>query len=143
MSELIEALDRELKRLEAELKEDVRYRRIQRIKELLADYRAEESSIEFPQQRTRAGRLLAKIADGSSKRDRIKKAVKEYLRTKYGPVHRSEILKYLVDQKLMGGEKNPLQSLAIYLSDWRDEFEPDGQGNWALKDIHGEGHQTN
>ncbi len=34
----------------------------------------------------------------------------------------------------MDGHKNPMANLAAYLSEWRDEFEPDGRGNWSLKE---------
>jgi hypothetical protein len=37
----------------------------------------------------------------------------------------------------MGHEKDPMGSLAAYLSGWNDVFDPDGRGNWSLKPIVG------
>jgi hypothetical protein len=34
---------------------------------------------------------------------------------------------------LVGQEKNPMVSLAAYLSDWKDTFASDGKGNFSLK----------
>ena len=50
-----------------------------------------------------------------------------------GTIHRKEILSHLTAAGLMGHEKDPMASLAAYLSDWRDSFDPDGGGNWSLK----------
>jgi hypothetical protein len=35
--------------------------------------------------------------------------------------------------RLMGHEKDPMASLAAYFSRWRDTFDPDGAGNWELR----------
>jgi hypothetical protein len=34
----------------------------------------------------------------------------------------------------MGDEKNPMANFAAYLSNWKDIFEPDGKGNWSLRE---------
>jgi hypothetical protein len=50
-----------------------------------------------------------------------------------GSLHRSVILDDLMAQGLMGDEKSPMASLAAFLSDNRELFEPDGRGNFMLR----------
>jgi hypothetical protein len=131
------ALERELQRLNDELRQDPRFRRMSQIQTLLADYRngasksaAAAETVVSPQPApVRTGRRrrvhLSKAAS-------VRSAVKSFLLDK-GTVHRSEILKYLMQQQLMGHEKNPMASLAAYLSDWKNMFQPDGRGNFTLK----------
>lgn len=135
MSEIIDALDRELRRLEAELAQDPRYRRIGRIRELLSDYRADQAPTFAPTSApTVRGRPAIAGATEPSKATMIRTNVREYLQDKGAPVHRGEILEHLTFHGLMEGHKNPMANLAAYLSEWRDEFEPDGRGNWSLKE---------
>jgi hypothetical protein len=130
MSEIIDALERELRRLEAELAQDPRYRRVGRIRELLSDYRTDESPTLAP---TIRARTAIPGAQEPSKATLIRTSVRQHLQEKAAPVHRGEILEHLTARGFMEGQKNPMASLAAYLSEWRDEFEPDGRGNWALK----------
>ena len=132
MSDIVDALDRELQRLEAELMQDVRYRRIRRIRELIDDYRADEATV-VATRRTVATPAFALTAQDATKAMKMRSALRELIRQKSAPVHRSELLAHLTTEGLMGNEKNPMGALAAYLSDWRDEFSPDGRGNWSLK----------
>jgi hypothetical protein len=51
----------------------------------------------------------------------------------HGHMHRKDILHALTSAGLMGHEKDPLASLAAFLSDNREIFEPDGRGNFMLR----------
>jgi hypothetical protein len=141
MSEITEVLQRELQRLETELAQDVRYRRIVRIRELLQDYQGEIQRVEQDRSRQHSPRSSAPSREGHfgevSKADSIKASIKDYLEAKGRPVHRNELLEHLMAKNLMGHEKSPIASLAAYLSDFRDELgiEPDGKGHWRFKRI--------
>jgi len=128
MSEIEEALKRELTRLEA---------RVLLVRELLTSYRDETAptSTARPNERSaikqpRAGELLERL--GETKKSRINSAIEELIR-KNGPMHRKVILDHLIDSGLMGTEKNPMQSLAIYLSG-AGRFKSIADGVWALID---------
>jgi hypothetical protein len=127
MSDFTTALERELERLETELKNDPRHRRADQIRALLAEYKngtpltLTVSSVPVRRERVR----LSKAAS-------VRIAVQEFLRDN-GPSHRTLILKHLVETKVMGHEKKPLAALAAYLSEFRELFEPDGRGNFSLK----------
>jgi hypothetical protein len=141
MSEITEVLQRELQRLEAELAQDVRYRRIVRIRELLLDYQGEAQRAEQDRSRQHSPSPSPPPSGGhfgeASKADLIKAYIKEYLEAKGRPVHRNELLEQLMAKNLMGHEKRPMASLAAYLSDFRSELgiEPDGKGHWRFKRI--------
>ena len=49
-------------------------------------------------------------------------------------VHRGEILSELMSLGLMGDVKDPMASLAAYLSDFRSELQNLGQGRWSLRE---------
>jgi len=66
-----------------------------------------------------------------SKAAMVKAAVIQLLHEK-GTEHRQKILGYLVERGLMGNEKNPMASLAAYLSENKELFSPDGKGNFSL-----------
>jgi hypothetical protein len=66
-----------------------------------------------------------------SKATRIHAAITDLL-TNEGSTHRKEILNKLIKLGLMGNEKDPMASLAAYLSGWKDAFTFDGKGNWSL-----------
>jgi hypothetical protein len=51
-----------------------------------------------------------------------------------GPMHRKKILAILQSKGLMGHEKNPMASLAAYLSDFSDNFVNDGSGTWSIRE---------
>jgi hypothetical protein len=130
---IIDALDYELRRLEAELMLDARYRRAKRIRELLDDYRDDGVPIFEPNIGPRSA-IPVSPTSGVQKAAAIKAAAKEYVHNR-GGAHRSDILAHVVGLGLMGHEKNPMGSLAAYLSDWRDEFESDGRGNFVIKRV--------
>jgi hypothetical protein len=56
-----------------------------------------------------------------------------HLLTVRGEEHRQRILDHLIAKGLMGHEKNPLASLAAYLSDNKDLFSSDGRGNFSIR----------
>jgi hypothetical protein len=143
MSDFTMALERELHRLEGELERDPRFRRIKQLQQLLVDYRTtgngsmEAPAMPTPPASTPSGppvafppprRRRVHLSKGAS----VHMAVQDML-AKHGTLHRAEILKSLVEQRLMGHEKNPMASLAAYLSDWKSDFAPDGHGNFTLK----------
>jgi hypothetical protein len=138
MSEIIDALQRELSRLETELQQDPRHRRIQRIKELLADYHGEVQPTGKVHQASVAIRPRAQLRVRGrkiSKAQQARQTTQHFLRARGGKAHRSELLRNLINQKIMGSEKNPMLSLASYLSNWRDILDHDGKGNWFLKEM--------
>jgi hypothetical protein len=137
------ALEREIQRLQAELLQDPRYRLMSQIQTLLADYRngakppageveAESAPPSPPAPSPSSAPRYRRRRVHLSKAASVRSAVKGFLLEK-GTTHRSVILKHLIEQKLMGHEKNPMASLAAYLSDWKNVFEPDGRGNFTLK----------
>jgi len=68
----------------------------------------------------------------ASKRSRVYEVFEEMIRTR-GPTHRKDLLAEVMARGIMGGEKNPMQSIAIYLSDAKERFESVGDGVWALR----------
>ena len=50
----------------------------------------------------------------------------------HGPQHRTKLLEHLKAMGLMGHEKDPMASLAAYLSGWKEIFAFDGKGVWGL-----------
>ena len=77
-------------------------------------------------------------SDGvGSKAARVKAETSTLLRER-GSVHRAKILEHLIGLGIMGHEKNPIASLAAYLSDNRTVFVTDGKGTFALRQT---GHQ--
>lgn len=128
-----------------------RYVKVQRIKELLAAYSPEKETTPTPTQkhgRRRSSRKVIRgdhgrfapkpappIDAGTSKAKKVRREIEAVLTP--GPLHRKDILAHLVSKGLMGKEKNPMASLAAYLSSWRNRFESDGSGNFSL---HAEQH---
>jgi hypothetical protein len=68
----------------------------------------------------------------ASKIERVKSEIRELLSHKI-IAHRKEILAHLTDRGVMGHEKDPMASLAAYLSGFKDDFVFDGNGNYSLK----------
>jgi len=147
MNDFTTALERELERLDGELLRDPRYRRIKQIRDLLAEYKTPDPAQAVPigpanrfpnNSLFSTAAVVANPSPGRvrmmplSKANSIKQAVTTLLRDR-GSVHRAEILKYLIDNQLMGHEKTPMASLAAYLSDWKDLFQTDGHGNFSLR----------
>jgi hypothetical protein len=128
MSEIVDALRRELETLEAELANDPRYRKIARIRSLLTEYAAPTSRSADVAQTKRT-----RTTSTSSKKIRIHDALMSFLAAHPG-AHRSDILAEMKGKGLMGDEKDPMASLAAYISDFRDELENVGQGRWSLRE---------
>ena len=136
---MIAALKAELAALESDLRADPRFRKMERVRELLRDYEPhapqgslfEGSAPPAPKERLRvlplpSGRQLTKL-------ERVKIGIRGLLKTK-GTAHRKEILAHLIADGVMGHEKNPMASLAAYLSGFKDELEFDGDGNYSLRE---------
>jgi hypothetical protein len=148
MSEFTTALERELQRLESELRDDPRYRRINQIRALLTEYQDAAASNSIPVSIPLQGRaqvhVVATAHPRRVKRVKLSKAASvrlavEQLLQHRGTTHRTEILKHLIDQKVMGNEKNPMAALAAYLSEFKNYFASDGRGNFSLRKSAGSG----
>jgi len=124
MIAIVSALKAEITQLEDELYNDLRYRKLTRLRAALAEY--EPANRDLQAQTITPPNLILQ-----TKGDRIKAAITALLQQR-GTVHRKEILSHLIAQGLLGHEKDPMASLAAYFSSWRDIFEPDGAGNWSL-----------
>lgn len=132
MSDLVNTLRRELTELETALRDDPRFVKIQRIKELLAVYEKDaEPSSSLPLKLAEQPKTAKGNGRPGSKAEEIKAAVRGLLSSS-AKVHRKEMLKRLTEMKLMGHEKNPMGQLAAYLSEWRADFTSDGLGNFSL-----------
>ncbi len=133
---IIPTLKAELTELEADLRADPRYRKMVRIRELLADYEA-DSGPRPPSLFDKLGTPPSHIRERMTARAASKEArIKQELRALFGlhgSVHRTKILEHLIAKELMGHEKNPMAALAAYLSSWKEEFDFDGKGNWSLR----------
>ena len=127
----VSALKAEITQLENELHGDPRYRKLARLREILAEY--EPANKDFHVQLA-TGSFGIVTAPAASKGNKIKAEITALLQQR-GTSHRKEILGHLKDIGLMGKEKDPMGSLAAYLSGWNDIFDPDGGGNWSLKGV--------
>ena len=67
-----------------------------------------------------------------SKSSRMMTEIKKMLSQKES-VHRKELLDYLISTKIMGNETDPMRSLAIFLSNHKNDFQSDGSGNFSLR----------
>src|SRR5580704_18022947 len=113
MIDFTTALERELHRLEGELEQDPRTRRIKQIRQLLADYQAGTANGARPAappagtpSRPRAAALTRRHRRVRvSKSASVRRAVHRLL-TAHGTVHRRDILQNLIEQQLMGHEKS-------------------------------------
>jgi hypothetical protein len=128
MSNIVDVLSGELAALEAELENDPRYRKIARIRSLLDEYKRVVPTISL-----NASPIRSRTPPINSKKNRVHDAIMSFLAAHPG-THRSELLSDLTDRGLMGDEKNPMASLAAYLSDFRSELKNLGQGHWSLKE---------
>jgi len=129
---VVSALQQELASLEADLRADPRYRKIERIRAVLAEYvgganasEPKPHSPESPSHRRERARGV------DTKSDRVREIIKAILVEK-GTAHRSEFLRVLMEKGIMGKEKDPMASLAAYLSDFKNDFRSVGTGEWAL-----------
>jgi hypothetical protein len=134
-SPLINTLQQELSRLNAELEADPRFRKIQTIRALLAQYA--EAGITSPQQvRAYAAPSPSTHKQTSpsrpdTKRERVHDVIHRILSSPPGKTHRRELLGILQGAGLLVEDKNPMATLAIYLSDFKD-FRSAGGGYWEI-----------
>jgi hypothetical protein len=127
----VSALKAEIAQLEDELQSDPRQRKLARLRDALGEYEPVNNALQA--QPSPPLRVLTRIPiPPKSKGGKIKAEITALLQQR-GAVHRKEILRHLTAAGLMGHEKDPMASLAAYFSGWRDIFEPDGSGNWSLK----------
>ncbi len=137
MSSIILPLRQELSELvrDVTLRPDPRYIKIAHIRQVLADYGFHEVEPTMnvvaaanvdrmplgdePKQGSRSKRLLARIEINAALAERPS-------------IHRKELLKRLIEKGILGSEKNPQQTLAVYLSEY-DDLVGDGRGNWSRK----------
>jgi hypothetical protein len=130
MSEIVDALKRELAVLEAELEADPRYRKMARIRALLSEYTAPDVlNITLPSGATIPIRKRSP-PEGDTKRAHIHRVVHARLLAE-GKVHRSELLRSLQDGGLMSHNEGAMGALAAYLSSFPD-FRSAGGGLWEL-----------
>ena len=132
MTTIVQSLRQELAALEADIRSDPRYRKIERIRALLSEY-DDEPQVSVAAQ-PNVWHRRSPMAD--TKKDRVRGVISEVLTVK-GNAHRSELLKTLIDRGIMGQEKDPMASLAAYLSDFK-EFKNIGVGRWAFAPKIGE-----
>jgi hypothetical protein len=143
MSKLIAELENELATLEAELSSDARYRRLVRVRDLLAEYQsADDAEARALARETATWMARAPVPyatalpDGFktvnvalTKAERLRIATQKFLRECKGRVHRKALVKHLMDiGEYPEDTKNPVNSFAVYLAKW-DEFASDGRGN--------------
>lgn len=128
--DIVNALKREMTALETDLENDPRYRKIARIRSLLAEYTAAAPPHGAVNALTPRP---TRTAQPNSKRNRVHDGIMKFLAEHPG-AHRRELLSDLVQKGLMGDEKDPMASLAAYLSDFRSELQNNGQGHWSLKE---------
>lgn len=151
MSELVPTLRKELAAVEADVEKleaeaaklQARLRlsleKAEKVKAVIALYANDAE--EQPQPRLFASLTATSVAGGthvrkqaarSSKAASLKMEVTDLLNAR-GTEHRQKILDHLVAKGLMGHEKDPLGSLAAYLSANKDVFMADGRGNFSLR----------
>lgn len=132
MSDVVDMLNQELASLEAELRDDPRYRKIERIRALLSEYSSgtdENANIRRNPVHW-ANIRKPRTEQPNSKGVRVRETIRSILLEK-GAVHRTDLLNALLAKGIMGNEKAPMASLAAYLSDFK-EFTSVGGGQWAL-----------
>ena len=142
MNDLVRALKRELSQLEAALRHNPTFVKIERIKATLKAYQSDppvatatgihNDRSNVPEQTVPADVHGSKRPANPSKRSRVYDTVEEVICSR-GPTHRKDLLAELTARGLMGTEKNPIQSIAIYLSDAKDRFMSVGDGVWTLR----------
>jgi hypothetical protein len=136
MPNIVPSLRQELAALDAELRADPRYRKIERIRALLSEYGDEEPQAASVAHQPPANLWRRRSAPSDSKKERVRAVIRETLAAE-GSAHRSALLKTLMDRGIMGQEKDPMGSLAAYLSDFKD-VKNTGGGRWTLEPPQGE-----
>jgi hypothetical protein len=141
MGDFTAVLKAEITDLETDIRErpDPRVRKLQRLRETLAEYEPPPQSNSRPSvpQTNGNGTVLEPLPAASglvamSKSSRMILEITKLLRQRE-TVHRKELLDHLIAHGIMGKEKDPMQALAIFLSSHRDQFGFDGAGNYSLR----------
>lgn len=135
MSELIRLLLLEQSQLEAEIRNDPRLLKLAKVKEMLALYGYKAAPVVSVESDEHSAAEVSKVEPDTEKGSKAAKVRAEVraLLSAQGNAHRAFILERLKSTGLMGMEKDPMASLAAYLSSWKDEFAPDGRGNFTLR----------
>ena len=143
MNDFVDHMRAEVARLEEDIQKnpDRRVLRLDKLRDLIADY-------ELPVPLTTKA-VLRQLASAwikpeftppptgdrrLSKRELFRRETSELLKTQ-GLVHRTKILAHLTEMGVMGKEKDPIASLASYLSESKDIFAHDGKGGWYLQNM--------
>ena len=150
MNTLVESLLAERRVVLEQLCANPNFKKLVKIDALLLEYGQTPDTFlatasTIPESSTGADTAAPAPMNPKSKEAKVRSAILDVLRA--GPKHRKDILRVLEDIGLMGHEKTPLQSLAIYLSRWKDEIIGLGDGVYALRasqqgDIHADHEDT-
>jgi hypothetical protein len=162
MSNIVPALKAELVDLQRQLQADPRYIKIARIQDLLRTYESDaayqdakpgldgaigDATIPSPLPPVASNWSSWWPVDAKNgvlphlppvpgrqppKIERVKSEIRGLLAHKT-IAHRKDILAHLTARGVMGHEKDPMASLAAYLSGFKDDFVFDGNGNYSLK----------
>ena len=135
MNPFVENLIRERRELDRALRADPRHKKIEKIDALLAEYGEASTPISAPLTPVHISSQPPERVKASPRKENkvqlAKAAVIAYL-GQGGAQHRKKIVEHLIHIGVMGHEKDPLQSLAIYLSRWKNEIVGVGEGNYDL-----------
>ncbi len=126
----------EIAALEAALSRDPRFKKLTLLRELLPLYEVKAPAPMLPMPPMVAPETpypwIATALSEKTKEDTIIAAARELI-PREGGVHRSVLLRYLVDTGIMGTEKNPMGYLAKFMAEHRDIFLSDGKGNVSIQ----------
>ena len=136
MIDVVPTLKAAIAELEASLRAnpDPRVRKLQRLRETLAEYEPVGSRLPQPMEIPPILEPLpaASGAGAATKPPRMRAHIDGVLR-KTPKVHRKSLLEGLLAAGIMGKELNPMQALAIFLSGNKETYESDGEGNYSLR----------
>ena len=162
--ELVAALEAEIDSLEAELREDIRFVRLQALRQALALYvdpngaldriRAANAHVTHPGNVARGPTFHSSAKSdlnpqGSGSRSagrrtslekaRALDAAAMLLRNRSGPVPTRDILEHLSDFGIDIGGSSPINNLSATLSN-SDRFKPVGRAGWVLNEVDNNQH---
>lgn len=126
----IQAIQQELDSLEAALEADPRMRKIKKLKMVLEEYSPAITQPPPSNAPLSAAHKQNGLPRLETKRGRIHNIIHKVLSSK-GRTHRRDLLGILQKNDLLVVDKDPMTTLAIYLSDFKD-FRSVGSGFWEL-----------
>lgn len=129
MSEAMRLLELEAEELESSLRADIRSIKLQRIRAVLDVYAPNAEMPVLVTETAARSKHKGMPAEGTKAR-LVFEAIDIMLEDR--SMRRTEILDKLVEAGLMGHEKRPLNSLAGYLTDYREFFVSNGKGLYRL-----------